>query len=43
VPRAAGEGELRDVLRTRFGTWIHSKKRTPPWELPALAETIIGT
>ena len=42
VPRAAGEGELRDVLKKQFGTWIHSKKRTPPWELPALAETIIG-
>jgi CheY-like chemotaxis protein len=42
VPSAAGESEVRQVLKLQFGTWIHSKKRTPPWELPGLAETIIG-
>lgn len=42
VPRAAGEPEIRDVLRASFGTWIQSKKRTPPWELPELAETILA-
>ncbi|MBI5863505.1 MAG: hypothetical protein HZB38_03130, partial [Planctomycetes bacterium] len=40
LPRAAGESEIREVLKAHFGTWIHSKKRTPPWELPALVRTI---
>ncbi|MFN0137373.1 MAG: response regulator [Phycisphaerae bacterium] len=42
LPSARNVDAMASALQTQFGTWVHGKRRTPPWHLPKLAQQILG-
>lgn len=43
VPSAQSEAAMLTVLRDQFATSIRGKRRTPPWHLPEVVQTLVGT
>lgn len=42
LPSARNTDAMAQILQAQFGTWVHGKRRTPPWHLPRLVSEILA-
>ncbi len=42
MPPVRSDEAMISTLRSRFGTWVREKRRTPPWHLPKVVQEILA-